>query len=468
MKRLSLLFPVIAPFLLAPLFAQEAPDEPPAAESAPISQIAITVEYYQLDHRAANQHIREHRSTGQSDASSLHDTLSNLVDAKNARRIASGYLVTRSGQRAKIESIVQHIYPTEFDPPEVVPDLAGPVHADVRLMTNLTPTAFETRNTGLTIEVDPVIGNDGAFIDLNIATELVEHIGDRILGQNEARMTQPVFNTANDMTAITLKSGSWAFVGTHGPAPTMSELNSTGTDTGNRDERIIVLVRANLVEFNLETSEPSDPPTGPAVISTLAEYIEVGEADAARLLSSLSESGSSSALREELESRIESGSATLIETASVTTRSGQRAKSQSSSEWIYPTAQAPPDVPKELRGPIEKGNELITPLTYTSFETRNIGTSLEIDPVANANRLIVDVNIAPEIVSHVGETKYGQLESQTEIPIFGMLKTQTAVTVKGNDPLLVSVYMPIDKKSRKPNPDRRVFLFLSSTALQVD
>ena len=222
MKRLSLLFPVIAPFLLAPLFAQEAPDEPPAAESAPISQIAITVEYYQLDHRAANQHIREHRSTGQPDASSLHDTLSNLVDAKNARRIASGYLVTRSGQRAKIESIVQHIYPTEFDPPEVVPDLAGPVHADVRLMTNLTPTAFETRNTGLTIEVDPVIGNDGAFIDLNIATELVEHIGDRILGQNEARMTQPVFNTANDMTAITLKSGSWAFVGTHGPAPTMS------------------------------------------------------------------------------------------------------------------------------------------------------------------------------------------------------------------------------------------------------
>ena len=328
MKRLSLLFPVIAPFLLAPLFAQEAPDEPPAAESAPISQIAITVEYYQLDHRAANQHIREHRSTGQPDASSLHDTLSNLVDAKNARRIASGYLVTRSGQRAKIESIVQHIYPTEFDPPEVVPDLAGPVHADVRLMTNLTPTAFETRNTGLTIEVDPVIGNDGAFIDLNIATELVEHIGDRILGQNEARMTQPVFNTANDMTAITLKSGSWAFVGTHGPAPTMSELNSTGTDTGNRDERIIVLVRANLVEFNLETSEPSDPPTGPAVISTLAEYIEVGEADAARLLSSLSESGSSSSLREELESRIESGSATLIETASVTTRSGQRAKSQ--------------------------------------------------------------------------------------------------------------------------------------------
>ncbi|MCB1094730.1 MAG: hypothetical protein KDN22_04040 [Verrucomicrobiae bacterium] len=439
-----------------------------ADDAVTVRQIAIMVEYYQLDARTANRQLRDYRSTRRADATDLHDALSEMVNKKKAKRIGSGYLVTRSGQRAKIESIVEHIYPTEFDPPEVVPDLAGPVDSDVRLMTNMTPTAFETRNTGLTIEVDPVLGNDHATVDLNIAAEIAELVGDRYLGQNETRMSKPVFNTLNDSTTLTLQSGDWAFLGIHRPSPSMAELNASGAETSSSDESIIALARADVIALELDSSDSSAQTTGTVVISSLAEYIEVEEADAAELLASLAKSGSSRALREELEGRIDSGGARLIEMASVTTRSGQRAKSHSTSEWIYPTEMDPPAIPKVLKGPIKKGNNLITPLTYTAFDTRNIGTSLEVDPVTGPGGLAVDINIAPAIVAHLGENKYGSQESQAEIPVFATIKTSTAVTLRGNDPLLISVYMPINKRSRKPDPDKRVFLFLSATTLQAD
>jgi len=44
-------------------------------------------------------------------------------------------------------------------------------------VTPTTPTAFETRNTGVTLEVEPVIGPDGYTIDLNLVPQVVEFEG---------------------------------------------------------------------------------------------------------------------------------------------------------------------------------------------------------------------------------------------------------------------------------------------------
>jgi general secretion pathway protein D len=55
------------------------------------------------------------------------------VDLLSAPRVT-----TRSGQRAVIEIIREFRYPTEFDPDDKTPP-------------NLTPTAFETRNLGITL-----------------------------------------------------------------------------------------------------------------------------------------------------------------------------------------------------------------------------------------------------------------------------------------------------------------------------
>ena len=44
-------------------------------------------------------------------------------------------------------------------------------------VTPTTPTAFETRNTGVTLEVEPVVGPDGVTIDLNLVPQVVEFEG---------------------------------------------------------------------------------------------------------------------------------------------------------------------------------------------------------------------------------------------------------------------------------------------------
>jgi len=102
-------------------------------------QVGILVEYIQLDHGEANRLVTEHMETGNSNATALHEGLAKLITDEKAQRIATAYLVTRSGQRATIKSVVEHIYPTEYDPPEVPQKIHGPLDGIPDLKTNVTP-----------------------------------------------------------------------------------------------------------------------------------------------------------------------------------------------------------------------------------------------------------------------------------------------------------------------------------------
>lgn len=94
-------------------------------------------------------------------------------------------IMARSGQRAKVEVIREFIYPTEYDPPEIpnqvgsTGGLIGPGGGSTAAIpvTPANPTAFETRNTGVTLEVDPVLGADEFTIDLSLSPEVVEFDG---------------------------------------------------------------------------------------------------------------------------------------------------------------------------------------------------------------------------------------------------------------------------------------------------
>ena len=44
-------------------------------------------------------------------------------------------------------------------------------------VTPATPTGFETRDTGITLEVEPVVGPNKKFIELSLRPELVEFEG---------------------------------------------------------------------------------------------------------------------------------------------------------------------------------------------------------------------------------------------------------------------------------------------------
>ncbi len=153
-------------------------------------------------------------------------------------------VTTKSGQKATVEIIREFIYPTEFDPPQVVNSL----RATAPLATPTTPTAFEMRKTGVVLDVEPVIGEDGGSIELNISPDITDFEGfvnygspimspasntfqtvtntiagvattqiipitmpDRILTPN--RILQPIFQTRKVTTAVKVWDGATVVLG---------------------------------------------------------------------------------------------------------------------------------------------------------------------------------------------------------------------------------------------------------------
>ena len=168
-----------------------------------------------------------------------------LSQKKGVDLLTAPSIVSRSGQRAKIEIIREFPYPTDFDPPQIPQTFGGSTvlggGANGGLgqssavssfpVTPTTPTTFAVRNTGVSMEVDPVIGEDGNTIDLTIAPEVVEFEGFINFGSpintggtnalgvattvvlTENRIEQPVFATRKLNTAVTIWDGQTVGIG---------------------------------------------------------------------------------------------------------------------------------------------------------------------------------------------------------------------------------------------------------------
>ena len=104
-----------------------------------------------------------------------------LNQKKGVDLLSAPRVTTKSGQRAVIEIVREFRYPTTFTPPQV-PSISSSTSTVVNgvvpvVVTPTTPQSFETRNTGVTLEVEPVVGPDGVTIDLNLVPQVVEFEG---------------------------------------------------------------------------------------------------------------------------------------------------------------------------------------------------------------------------------------------------------------------------------------------------
>ncbi|HEY5894301.1 MAG TPA: Amuc_1098 family type IV pilus outer membrane protein [Chthoniobacterales bacterium] len=112
-----------------------------------------------------------------------------LNQKKGVDLLSAPRVTTKSGMRAVIEIVREFRYPTEFDPPQI-PQSFGSSSASAGTgtvgtsttsssfpVTPTTPTTFETRNVGVTLEVEPQVGPDGQTIDLTLAPSVTEFEG---------------------------------------------------------------------------------------------------------------------------------------------------------------------------------------------------------------------------------------------------------------------------------------------------
>ena len=104
-----------------------------------------------------------------------------LNQKKGIDLLSAPKVTTKSGQRAIIEVVREFRYPKTYTPPQVPSDWQ-PRQRRVQqvvpvVVTPTTPQDWETRNTGVTLEVEPVVGGDATTIDLNLVPQVVEFEG---------------------------------------------------------------------------------------------------------------------------------------------------------------------------------------------------------------------------------------------------------------------------------------------------
>ena len=96
-----------------------------------------------------------------------------LEQKKGIDLVSAPKVTTKSGSTAKIEIVREFRYPSQFTPPQ----LGTAVGTQVTPVVPTSPSAFETKKTGITLEVEPTVGPDSYTIELRLAPRVVEFDG---------------------------------------------------------------------------------------------------------------------------------------------------------------------------------------------------------------------------------------------------------------------------------------------------
>jgi len=232
-----------------------------------------------------------------------------LNQKKGIDLLSAPSVTTKSGQRAIIEVIRELRYPRTYTAPQV-PSIGTTTTTGSQVVpvvvTPTTPADWETRNTGVTLEVEPVVGGDATTIDLNLIPQVVEFegfinygspinavgvntMGNMISVSVPVQLTpniinQPVFSTRKVTTSVSVYDGQTVVLGglmredvqkTEDKVPIIGDIPLIGrafrTNTEQHTKKnLVIFVTAKIVTpaglpLNEEEEEGLLPPELPEV-----------------------------------------------------------------------------------------------------------------------------------------------------------------------------------------------------------
>lgn len=210
----------------------------------------------------------------------------------------------------------------------------------------------------------------------------------------------------------------------------------------------------------------------PKLVRIQVEFIEVPQETMTALLADPQQSANGTGLRVRLQELLKTGDAKMLETQMVTARSGQKASSESVHEFIYPTEYEPPAPPPRKEGEQDAAATFQThPAVPTAFETRNVGSSLEVEPVIDESGKVIDLRFVPELVYHTGnevwqEVTEGKDSYRVQMPNFYTIRINTSVTLIAGEPFLVAAATPKDDQGGADYA-KKVLIFTRADVLTV-
>ena len=237
------------------LMAQDRGDKDPFVEGSESRKIppahqneieggsmTVLFEMFSLPLQEAAQLIRSDKTDTQ-----IYESL-----VKSSKQEAFVLMRGRSGDKFMTEAVHEHIYPTTYEPPEL-PETLGVQIVSAKVLKNeeegvtevnkpevpeteklskapspellsqiatpATPSAFETRNTGLMVEIEPIVRNDKKTVEVRIMPSFVHLLGTTTSGQGLAEAKMPHFETQRLKTAYTARVGRPYLLGTMNRSP---------------------------------------------------------------------------------------------------------------------------------------------------------------------------------------------------------------------------------------------------------
>lgn len=210
-----------------------------AAEQA--QHVRVSLQFIELSHPVLTELLAGNETGG----SSLYAKAVSLTKEGKAKILDSSVVTGRSGEKLTLESIREEIYPTEYEPPGLPCGGLPPSSPDDP--TNpmyRSPTAFETRNTGTTFEVEATIEDDGKSIGLHLVPEWVTPVRLETSMEHhdqwgDASFRMPVYETLRVNTQVNVIPGKFELVSVITPKPV--------APVPGASRKVMVFVRAEII-----------------------------------------------------------------------------------------------------------------------------------------------------------------------------------------------------------------------------
>lgn len=163
----------------------------------------------------------------------LRKQLAQLIKEGKANVLETMVCSTRSGTKGSVNSNEELIYPTEYEPAQLAVEQTGtattgdgglvPTKVHVRdLTTGPTPTAFETRPVGISMEVTPTLNAGGKRINFILNSEMVSHVGQQVWSEwkgetGNTPIQMPTFYKVGINTTAAAADGQFLMIGAMSP-----------------------------------------------------------------------------------------------------------------------------------------------------------------------------------------------------------------------------------------------------------
>lgn len=231
-------------------FVQEAAEANPFEDVVAASKmVRVTVEFFEVSAQEANRLLYVEKLG--KDGVKLRQALQQMLGEGKASEFETMSVLGRSGEKSSTESIAEQIYPTEYEPANCLPPQGGtaeqadPLKEPKKIPNCAVPTAFETRNTGSMLEVEPTLNEGDVIIDVRLAPEIVLRAADsksrliNFVKDKEEFVEMPMFYSLRTKTAVTLSDGAPLLVSTLTPM--------AANGTCDRSKKLLVMVTGDVI-----------------------------------------------------------------------------------------------------------------------------------------------------------------------------------------------------------------------------